>query len=190
MIITENWSYPSYQRSCGVDTDALMAGAARMMDICAEEAYQNPAWRYAAIRYELYRSGKSIELMACYDPAFRFMAEWWKQLFGESEGKEGKGLFPASVEFTADLHSMKMLRSRLMELKAQQHAEKISDIKGVQMKIEWGSQIRSYVFMPYTLAKDTRTGYEMGNISAVMDGDIDGFINAYLTGLATGELKK
>ena len=91
---------------CGVDTDALMAGASRMMDICAQETYQNPAWRYAAIRYELYRSGKSIELLACYDPAFRFMAEWWKQLFGESEGKEGKGLFPASVEFTADLHSM------------------------------------------------------------------------------------
>ena len=85
---------------------------------------------------------------------------------------------------------MKMLRSKLMELKAQQHAEKISDIKGVQMKIEWGSQIRSYVFMPYTLAKDTRTGYENGNISAVMDGDIDGFINAYLTASATGELKK
>ena len=77
-----------------------------------------------------------------------------------------------------------------MELKAQQHAEKISDIKGVQMKIEWGSQIRSYVFMPYQLAKDTRTGYEMGNIDNVMDGDIDGFINAYLTQLATGELKK
>ena len=85
---------------------------------------------------------------------------------------------------------MKMLRAKLMEMKAQQHAEKISDIKGVQMKIEWGSQIRSYVFMPYTLAKDTRTGYENGNISAVMDGDIDGFINAYLTASATGELKK
>ena len=85
---------------------------------------------------------------------------------------------------------MKMLRSKLMELKAQQHAEKISDIKGVQMKIEWGSQIRSYVFMPYQMAKDTRTGYEMGNIDNVMDGDIDGFINAYLTQLATGELKK
>ena len=85
---------------------------------------------------------------------------------------------------------MKMLRSKLMELKAQQHAEKISDIKGVQMKIEWGSQIRSYVFMPYTLAKDTRTGFENGNITAVMDGDIDGFINAYLTASATGELKK
>ncbi len=85
---------------------------------------------------------------------------------------------------------MKMLRAKLMEMKAQQHAEKISDIKGVQMKIEWGSQIRSYVFMPYTLAKDTRTGYENGNITAVMDGDIDGFINAYLTANATGELKK
>lgn len=87
-------------------------------------------------------------------------------------------------------NAMKMLRAKLMELKAQQHAEKISDIKGVQMKIEWGSQIRSYVFMPYTLAKDTRTGFEMGNIDAVMDGDIDGFINAYLTAQATGELKK
>ena len=85
---------------------------------------------------------------------------------------------------------MKMLRAKLLELKAQQHAEKISDIKGVQMKIEWGSQIRSYVFMPYTLAKDTRTGFENGNITAVMDGDIDGFINAYLTASATGELKK
>ncbi|MDD2956874.1 MAG: peptide chain release factor 2 [Oscillospiraceae bacterium] len=84
---------------------------------------------------------------------------------------------------------MKMLKSKLMELKAQQHAEKISDIKGVQMKIEWGSQIRSYVFMPYQMAKDTRTAYEMGNIDNVMDGDIDGFINAYLTQLATGELK-
>ena len=81
---------------------------------------------------------------------------------------------------------MKMLRAKLLELKAQQHAEKISDIKGVQMKIEWGSQIRSYVFMPYTLAKDTRTGFENGNITAVMDGDLDGFINAYLTAAATG----
>lgn len=85
---------------------------------------------------------------------------------------------------------MKMLRAKLTELKEQQHAEKISDIKGVQMKIEWGSQIRSYVFMPYTLAKDTRTGFETSNINAVMDGEIDGFINAYLTASATGELKK
>ena len=75
---------------------------------------------------------------------------------------------------------LRMLRSKLVEIKEREHLEKISDIKGVQLKIEWGSQIRSYVFMPYTLAKDHRTGYENGNIQAVMDGDIDGFINAYL----------
>ena len=84
---------------------------------------------------------------------------------------------------------MKMLRAKLAEMKAQQHAEKISDIKGVQMKIEWGSQIRSYVFMPYTLVKDTRTGFETGNIQNVMDGDLDGFINAYLKAASRGELQ-
>ena len=81
---------------------------------------------------------------------------------------------------------MKMLRAKLVELQMQEKAEKISDLKGVQLKIEWGSQIRSYVFMPYTLVKDTRTGYETSNVNAVMDGDLDGFINAYLTAMATG----
>ena len=73
-----------------------------------------------------------------------------------------------------------MLRAKLAEIKEREHLEKISDIKGVQMKIDFGSAIRSYVFMPYTLAKDARTGFENGNINAVMDGDLDGFINAYL----------
>ena len=90
----------------GVDITELMAGAAEMMDLCARGGLDCPAWRYAAARYALYEAGKSVELLACYDPAFRFMSEWWKQLYGESEGKEGKGLFPASVDFTADLHSM------------------------------------------------------------------------------------
>ena len=81
---------------------------------------------------------------------------------------------------------MKMLRAKLVELQMQEKAEKISDLKGVQLKIEWGSQIRSYVFMPYTLVKDTRTGYETSNVNGVMDGDLDGFINAYLTAVATG----
>ncbi len=84
---------------------------------------------------------------------------------------------------------MKMLRSKLMEIKEREHLDKIEDIKGDQKKIEWGSQIRSYVFMPYTLAKDTRTGFENSNIDAVMDGDLDGFINAYLTAQATGTLQ-
>lgn len=80
---------------------------------------------------------------------------------------------------------MKMLRSKLVEIKEREHLEKISDIKGVQQKIEWGSQIRNYVFMPYTLVKDTRTGCETSNVNAVMDGDLDKFINSYLTCAAT-----
>ena len=81
---------------------------------------------------------------------------------------------------------MKMLRGKLVELQMQEKAEHISDLKGVQLKIEWGSQIRSYVFMPYQMAKDTRTAFESNNINAVMDGDLDGFINAYLRAEATG----
>jgi len=73
-----------------------------------------------------------------------------------------------------------MLRAKLAEIKEREHLEKIEDIKGVQMKIDFGSGIRSYVFMPYQLVKDTRTGFENSNINAVMDGDIDGFINAFL----------
>ncbi len=87
-------------------------------------------------------------------------------------------------------YAMKMLRSKLIEIKEREHLEKISDIKGVQNQIAWGSQIRSYVFMPYTLVKDLRTGYEVGNIQAVMDGDLDGFINAYLKSLSHGTLEK
>lgn len=91
----------------GVDIDELMGGAADMMKVCETSASMDcPAWQYAAVRYALYSSGIPVEILGCYDPAFRFMTEWWKQLYGESEGKDGKGLFPASVEFTADLHSM------------------------------------------------------------------------------------
>lgn len=84
--------------------------------------------------------------------------------------------------------AMKMLKSKLIEIKEREHLDKIDDIKGEQLQIAWGAQIRSYVFMPYTLAKDHRTGFESGNINAVMDGDLDGFINAYLKALSLGEL--
>ena len=86
-------------------------------------------------------------------------------------------------------YCMKMLRAKLVEIKEREHLDKISDIKGDQLKIEWGSQIRSYVFMPYTLVKDVRTGCETGNVQAVMDGDLDAFINAYLKALSHGTLK-
>ncbi len=92
--------------AAGIDIDALMSGAAQAMEDLAKGGEQNPAWQYAAARHALYQSGKKIEILACYEPAFRFFAEWWKQLFGESEGKDHKGLFPASVEYNADLHSM------------------------------------------------------------------------------------
>ena len=83
---------------------------------------------------------------------------------------------------------MKMLAAKLYQIKEREHLDKISDIKGVQNAIAWGSQIRSYVFMPYTMVKDHRTNYETGNVDAVMDGDLDGFINAYLKMSSKGEL--
>ncbi len=86
--------------------------------------------------------------------------------------------------------AMKMLKSKLVEIAEREQKEKIEDLKGVQMDIGWGSQIRSYVFHPYSMVKDHRTGYETGNTGAVMDGDIDEFINAYLTALSRGELEK
>ena len=85
---------------------------------------------------------------------------------------------------------MAMLKAKLAEIKEREHLERIEDIKGVQQKIEWGSQIRSYVFMPYTLAKDHRTGHENGQINAVMNGEIDGFINAYLAMKANDQNNK
>ena len=90
----------------GIDINALMQGAADMMKACRTNDFSNPAWQYAAVRNELYAAGKKVEMLACFEPSFRFMAEWWKQLYGESEGKDEKGIFPASVDFTADLHSM------------------------------------------------------------------------------------
>ncbi len=89
-------------------------------------------------------------------------------------------------QFQNKENCLRMLRSKLVEIKEREHLDKISDIKGVQQKIEWGSQIRNYVFMPYTLVKDTRTGCETSNVNAVMDGALDPFINAYLTCNATG----
>jgi len=84
--------------------------------------------------------------------------------------------------------AMKMLKSKLIEIAEREQKERIEDLKGVQMEIGWGSQIRSYVFQPYTMVKDHRTSFEVGNINAVMDGDIDGFINAYLIAKSRGEL--
>ncbi|MEG0768449.1 MAG: glucose-6-phosphate isomerase [Ruthenibacterium sp.] len=92
--------------AAGCDIDALMTGAAEAREKLAVCDENNDCYRYAAMRNILYRKGKSVELMACYEPNFTMMNEWYKQLFGESEGKNQKGLFPASVIFSTDLHSM------------------------------------------------------------------------------------
>ncbi len=93
--------------AAGIDTDALMQGAADMRErTLDDDTLANPSNRYAAVRNLLLRSGKSVEILSCFEPRFRMMGEWYKQLFGESEGKEHKGLFPASCVFTSDLHSM------------------------------------------------------------------------------------
>ncbi|HIY22191.1 MAG TPA: glucose-6-phosphate isomerase [Candidatus Flavonifractor merdigallinarum] len=90
----------------GINLEELMGGAAEAMEALAVPGLDNPAWQYAAARHALYTAGKKVEILVGYEPSFRFFAEWWKQLYGETEGKDGKALFPASVEFTADLHSM------------------------------------------------------------------------------------
>ena len=92
--------------AAGCDVRTMVGTAAEAMYALDQRSPENPAWQYAAARNALYAKGKTIEILACYEPSFRFMAEWWKQLYGESEGKNGVGIFPASVEYNADLHSM------------------------------------------------------------------------------------
>ena len=90
----------------GIDITAVIKGAAETQEEYALRSYDNPVWLYAAVRNLLYRSGKAVELLVSQEPGFRMFGGWWQQLFGESEGKDGKGLFPVAAEFTADLHSL------------------------------------------------------------------------------------
>jgi glucose-6-phosphate isomerase len=90
----------------GIDIRRVISAAIEEMEALNLRSPENPAWQYAAARQNLYQGGRGIEILGCYEPRFRYMGEWWKQLYGESEGKNGVGIFPASVELTADLHSM------------------------------------------------------------------------------------
>ena len=92
--------------AAGIDVQTVIGEAIEAFAAMSAQSPENPAWQYAAARQHLYQLGKTTEILACYEPSFRFMAEWWKQLYGESEGKNGIGIFPASVEYNADLHSM------------------------------------------------------------------------------------
>ena len=90
----------------GIDPMEVMAGAAEAKKIYDIRSFENPVWLYAAVRNLLYRRGKAIELFESFEPGFKMFGGWWQQLFGESEGKDGKGIFPVTAEFTADLHSL------------------------------------------------------------------------------------
>ena len=90
----------------GMDITAIMQGAAEAKEVYNIRSFENPVWLYAAVRNLLYRRGKCIELLESFEPGFKMMGGWWQQLFGESEGKDGKGIFPVTAEFTADLHSL------------------------------------------------------------------------------------
>ena len=90
----------------GIDINAVMASAAEAKKIYDIRSFENPVWLYAAVRNLLYRRGKCIEILESFEPGFKMMGGWWQQLFGESEGKDGKGIFPVTAEFTADLHSL------------------------------------------------------------------------------------
>ena len=90
----------------GIDINAVMAAAAEARKIYDIRSFENPVWQYAAVRNLLYRRGKAIEILESFEPGFKMMGGWWQQLFGESEGKDGKGIFPVTAEFTPDLHSL------------------------------------------------------------------------------------
>ncbi len=90
----------------GLDIQAMMAGACEAKKAYDLRSFENPVWLYAGVRNLLYRKGKMIEILESFEPGFKMMGGWWQQLFGESEGKDGKGIFPVSAEFTADLHSL------------------------------------------------------------------------------------
>ena len=126
--------------AAGIDIDALMAGAAKAREeLCEEDLEKNDCYKYAAIRNILYNKGKKVELLACYEPRFNMMAQWYKQLFGESEGKDGKGIFPSSVIFSTDLHSLgqyiqesgkSLMFETVLNIKKPQKEYYIEDVEG------------------------------------------------------------
>ena len=126
--------------AAGIDIDALMAGAAKAREeLCEEDLEKNDCYKYAAIRNILYNKGKKVELLACYEPRFDMMAQWYKQLFGESEGKDGKGIFPSSVIFSTDLHSLgqyiqesgaSLMFETVLNIKKPQKEYMIEDVEG------------------------------------------------------------
>ena len=153
----------------GIDIMAMMNGAADAKETYALRSFENPAWQYAAVRNLLYRNGKVIELFASFDPGFHAFGSWWQQLFGESEGKQGKGIFPVPVELTTDLHSL----SQLIQDGERNLFETMVRFQPPQNKQTIGSDWKNLDGLNYLEGKTLDYVDEMayqGTISAHVDG--------------------
>ncbi|MDY6800470.1 MAG: glucose-6-phosphate isomerase [Bacteroidota bacterium] len=158
--------------SAGFNIDELINGAKKMLEVSNSESFdKNPVYQYAAIRHLLYQEGKNIEIIANYDSRLNFIAEWWKQLFGESEGKEHKGIFPASVSFTTDLHSL----GQYIQEGRRNIFETILSIEKNNFKLEIPSDKDNFDKLNYLAGKPidfVNKMAEKGTMLAHVDGEV------------------
>ena len=156
----------------GIDIDMLMKGAQDMRSMCIDNEFsENDALLYAAIRYKYYTGGKTVEILASFEPYFHYVSEWWKQLYGESEGKQGKGLFPASVELTTDLHSL----GQYIQEGKRCMIETILELEGVQNDIVMKEEADNSDELNYLAGKNVSFVNDCackGTIKAHNDGDV------------------
>lgn len=160
----------------GVNIEALMQGAADMRTYCIENKIEeNDAVKYAALRNLFYRKGKKVELLSNYEPCFHYVSEWWKQLYGESEGKDGKGLFPASVDFTTDLHSM----GQYVQEGERIMVETVVDIKKSKSTVQLRAEENDLDGLNYLAGKDmdfVNSCAMQGTLLAHTDGQVPNLI--------------
>ena len=162
--------------AAGIDIDAIMKGAQDAMDDCAEkDISKNGCYRYAAYRNILYRGGKKVEMMVSYEPAYTMMNEWFKQLFGESEGKDGKGIFPASAIFSTDLHSM----GQYIQQGERQLFETVVVFDKPKTEVEIKEEAANFDGLNFlagkTLSYVNRKAFE-GTVLAHSDGDVPNIV--------------
>ena len=167
----------------GIDIREVLKGAEEARESYSLRSFENPVWLYAAVRNLLYRGGKAIELLESFEPGFRMLGLWWQQLFGESEGKDGKGLFPATAELTQDLHSLGQLiqdgQRNLFETMVRFDAPEVSPIIGS----DWNNLDGLNYLEGKTLAFVEENAY-LGTVAAHTDGGVPVIV------IECGELKE
>ena len=157
--------------AAGIDVDAMMQGAYEAKDVYNIRSFENPVWLYAATRNLLYRHGKKIELFESFEPGFKMMGGWWQQLFGESEGKDGKGIFPATAEFTADLHSL----GQMIQQGERNIFETMIRFDAPEKKLTIGSDVKNLDALNYLEGKTLDFVDEkayLGTLAAHVDGGV------------------